>query len=101
METKATYKLIEELNGLADGSIEPESEYCGVCNHLIDRGLDETLFCFIATLWPKYSGYLDYPVRNGYEDYQYVATKWDGELGRLRRDLCTFVADWLAERLDD
>lgn len=48
--------------------------------------------------WPAFSGSFTYPVTNGISDYIEWGRRralWQGEQGRLRRELCSLIADVL------
>jgi hypothetical protein len=72
----------------------------GICHLFSKARLDAEHFSRIAQLWPKHSTNFFYPVPSPTYPNSWVQAKaifdtipsWSGEYGKLRRELCLFVA---------
>lgn len=92
-------ELIEHLEALGNGAIDPEDLSEGICQEVKKRfGHHEMSHIkYFARLWPKYSGNEMYPVPcsvGGDPELRYIKSNdlWGNKYGDLRRELCLFVA---------
>jgi len=92
---------IERLRELANGAA-PESTFAGLCYEMKKYGIQVSI---LALGWDKHSGSECYPIPatsspdfSASKEYTGSGDLWGGEQGKLRRDLCTYIADKLAGR---
>ncbi len=96
-------KLREVVVGLRYLSKGIRSGYSdsGVCS-VLDDLLEETELSGYEIVeraspsWEHYSGDPTYPVGDDYDR----GNLWEGDSGKLRRDLCRYVADWMEDEYD-
>jgi len=50
--------------------------------------------------WPKFSGDSAYPVPGGHDVYWDTERKWAGKQGLLRKELCTFCAEYIESAIN-
>ena len=95
--------LIEYLEALGNGSLQPHNSIEGVCssvhNEFIHAFNFGDLYKDFIDQWEHFSGSEDYPVPGGKHGFFTIALKWENEQGEYRRDLCLFVARKLREEL--
>ena len=98
-------EIIEYLEGLASGTIEPPDKEFGLCYSLKQEGLHIPRLSQIFESWDRFSGDPDHPVPHPKKEtkidacrkYHKTANLWKGKYGRLRKELCQYVADYIAE----
>lgn len=97
--------VIEYLEGLSDGSIEPSLPGVGTCTNLTQKfgyqAVDQ--FSKLSIEWEKFSGDKTFPVPHPEmtsENAYYHVNLWTGEYGDNRRELCAFVAKRMREELE-
>jgi len=95
--------IIIFLEGLANGTIEPIDTMLGLCSCLSEEGLKIPEMRQIMENWDSFSGSALYPVPDpaGELDactkYQSTSDMWGGEYGKLRKELCQYLADHIKE----
>lgn len=119
-EIDTMQEFVEWLEGLADGSIQPFDEECGLCYQIEevydgymtydfkDKWDDLIEIDDIYESWDKFSGIQGYPVpapnneegilcpKDIYTSYAHNdLSKWEGAYGDLRKELCQHVANEL------
>lgn len=96
-------ELIEQLRGLADGSITPADRSIGICNTLdLHDHIHWSILDRLFAAWPEFSGCTTAPVPSpdgrltALGTYCETPDKWaDDEYGNARRRLCAYLADRL------
>jgi len=90
---------IERLRELAAGASPVVGAYAGLCYEMKRYAIDVKI---LALGWNKHSGDKFYPIpatsKKGISPFtEYLRTMdlWSGEQGRLRRELCSYIADKL------
>ena len=82
------------LYQLGTEEVEPLRSWQGICWHLNRvTGITIHLSSDVWDDWPHYSGIRAYPLPGGEEAFIENGDLWHGEQGKLRRDLCLFLAD--------
>ena len=94
--------VVNFLNNLADnGSVDNSEE--GVCALLEDAfNVQFNIRESVYESWEHFSGDDSYPVPSPHlyidaEDAFYGLPKWEGEYGKLRRDWCRHLAEYVAQ----
>jgi len=89
---------IERLRELASGAA-PESTFAGLCYEMKGYAIDVKI---LALGWNKHSGSECYPIPATSSpdflplaEYACSGDLWGGEQGKLRRELCSYIADKL------
>ena len=98
-------RVVDYLEGLARGTIEPESFKGGLCFCLETKGIKIPKLKQIFKSWSKFSGEVSYPVPDpynkraiaAYERFHESSGMWEGEYGKLRKELCQYVADYIKD----
>lgn len=96
-------RIIEYLEGLANNTVKPANIEHGLCVCLAKERLKIPRLSKILGLWDKCSGNTIYPVPDpeGEVDactkYLNTSNMWVGEYGKLRKELCQHVADYIKE----
>lgn len=110
MRKEFLIRAANHLAQIADGSITPPGDQ-GLCIS-VARNCDGNGWYLVSTYaneWPKFSGWKDYPVPatltdDPGRDFDNAADNgnlYNGEYGRLRRELAGFVADCVVNDLLD
>ena len=98
-------EIANYLECLANGTITPKNENCGLCKELWYIFGVKTTDLVDIRMWPKFSGNIKFPITiNGKPqiEYEYIydCNKWgDDEYGNVRRELCAWIASKLRERI--
>jgi len=93
---------IERMRELADGAFPEKGNY-GLCREMSPYPI---MVSNLALGWAKHSGSECYPIpasSHGYsaiDEYSRNMDLWRGEQGRLRRELCSYIADKLEKAVD-
>jgi len=89
---------IERLRELAAGAF-PESTCAGLCCEMYEYQINAKR---LAKGWSKHSGDKFYPIPatsspdfSALDEYLGSRDLWSGEQGKLRRELCSYIADKL------
>jgi len=91
---------IKRLRELAAGAY-PENTCAGLCCEMHEYQINVKR---LAKGWSKHSGDKFYPIpasnhdRSPFEEYSRTMNLWGSSQGKLRRELCAYIADKLAER---
>jgi len=98
----ATIKdAIKRLRELADGAY-PKNPCVGLCCEMKQYKIVNVPI--LAEGWSNHSGNKFYPIPaskhdcSPLEEYSRTMNLWGGSQGKLRRELCAYIADKLAER---
>ena len=94
--------IIEHLEKLGGGEIQPDDVDSGICYALFDRfGSEMPTYTFKS--WPKFTGNLLYPVPLEDEDpkmaYDYKDLWSNDDYGDNRRELCLHIASELRKEI--
>jgi len=92
---------VERLRELAAGA-SPESTCVGLCSEMKQYPIKvQTL----ALGWSKHSGNECFPIPatggqeyDALDAYSWTMNLWSGEQGKLRRELCSYIADKLDKK---
>jgi len=89
---------IERLRELAAGA-PPALTHAGLCREMEKYPITITI---LAKGWDKHSGDKFYPIpatsnqeNSAHDEYSRCMDLWGGEQGKLRRELCSYIADKL------
>ena len=97
-------QIVKYLRDLGNYIIDPEEEHYGICFNLsqefpkLRNAYD--IVSEAAVGWEHHSGLRSFPVPYIYQPtFEYWSC--ESPVGRLRRDLCLYVADWIEDNYDE
>lgn len=103
--------IINYLEGLSSGEVEPIQLKYGICYHLYSmfrfRSVRYVEFIpqYLCKEWPEWSGDTGHPIvhpdHSAREAFYLCEDLWSGEYGASRKRLCKFLAEELEKMPDD
>lgn len=108
MQNETKKQVINYLFRLGKGQIDPVSRKHGICYSLeILFGVDYFDLVDLTARWELFSDDITYPVPSpnkkisSAEYYHRTKDVWIGRYGKLRKELCLFLADQLEKELNE
>lgn len=109
--TTSKQDIINYLEGLSSGEVEPIQLQDGICHHL-NRMFQFQSVRYVDSIpkyfckeWPECSGNTAFPIvhpdHSAREAFYLCEDLWSGEYGASRKRLCKFLAEELEKMPDD